>query len=82
MMPSKVVFQVLLRLEAFDKLDDMKIGHIDPWELRGIEILLGVQYILFEEVLVNFSTILLQNQDGRGLLWRWRWRFGARKERK
>lgn len=84
MAPSEVLLDKLLGLEALHELDDLEIGHIDLRVLGGIEILLGVQDALLEEILVNLHAVLLGYQHGRGLLrsaraWRWRWSFGARR---
>jgi len=66
--PGEALLDVLLGLKALHELDDLEVGHIDLRVLGGIEILLGVQHTLLEEILVNLHAVLLRNQHGRGLL--------------
>ncbi len=62
MAPCEALLHVLLGLEALHKLDDLKVGHIDLRVLGGIEILLGIQNALLEQILVNLHPILLGDQ--------------------
>jgi hypothetical protein len=64
MPPCEVLLDVLLGLEALHELDDLQVGHIDLGVLGGIEVLLGVQDALLEEILVNLHPVLLGNQHG------------------
>jgi hypothetical protein len=67
--PGEALLDVFLGLEALHELDDLQVGHIDLGVLGGIEVLLGVQDALLEEVLVNLHPILLGDQHGdAGLL--------------
>jgi len=60
--PGEALLDVLLGLEALHELDNLEIGHIDLRVLGGIEILLGIQHTLLEQILVDLHTVLLRNQ--------------------
>jgi hypothetical protein len=60
--PGETLLDVLLGLEALHELDNLEIGHIDLRVLGGIEILLGIQHTLLEQILVDLHTVLLRNQ--------------------
>jgi len=60
--PGEALLDVLLGLEALHELDNLEIGHIDLRVLGGIEILLGIQHTLLEQILVDLHTVFLRNQ--------------------
>jgi hypothetical protein len=60
--PGEALLDVLLGLEALHELDNLQIGHIDLRVLGGIEILLGIQHTLLEQILIDLHTVLLRNQ--------------------
>jgi hypothetical protein len=62
--PGEVLLDVLLGLEALHELDNLEVGHIDLGVLGGVEVLLGVQHALLEEILVDLHAVLLGNQHG------------------
>ncbi len=62
MTPGEALLDVLLGFEALHELDNLEIGHIDLRVLGGIEILLGIQHTLLEQILIDLHTVLLRNQ--------------------
>jgi hypothetical protein len=63
--PRVTLGDELAGLEALHELDDLQVRHgLDVRVLGGVEVLLGPQDTLLEEVLVHRHAVLLGDQHG------------------